>query len=372
MPFHIVQGDITKLTVDAIVNAANNSLLGGGGVDGAIHRAAGPQLLEACRPLHGCQTGEAKITPGFRLPAKYVIHTVGPIWHGGQDGEPELLASAYRRSLELASENQCESVAFPLISSGVYGYPLEQALNVAVTTIRDFLDEHEMDVTLVIFSKRGFRMDGHIYEDLNAYLSSNLAVEPGPSMCFGAMAQNVPNEQASPKRRVLFSKEKKAKLSNSAVSMQRMQDDMEVIHADMMMDSLEACAEKPKRESKMSLQEALENLDESFSQSLLRMIDERGMTDAECYKKANIDRKLFSKIRSDMYYRPSKQTVLAFAVALELNLEETEALLKKAGFAFSHASKSDVIVEYFIAKGEYDMYAINEALFAFDQHLLGA
>ena len=381
MPFRIVAGDITKLHVDAIVNAANTSLLGGGGVDGAIHRAAGPRLLEECRTLHGCRTGEAKVTLGYDLPAKYVIHTVGPIWQGGRYGEEELLRSAYRNSLLLALEKNCESVAFPMISAGVYGYPKEQALEVAVSTIRAFLEEHEMDVILVIFDRGSFRFDVQLYSEISGYIRNTYEDGEGPGTILGDVARPVSVDVVSRSRRSLFSRTKKAGVAECARALPEEPAEDEEAADDIAPDAapplMRIQAEAMYCASAMGsapngLSEALANLDESFSQALLRMIDSRGMKDSECYKKANIDRKLFSKIRSDINYRPSKQTVLAFAVALELDLEETEAFLKKAGFALSHSNKADVIVEYFIANKNYDMYSINEALFAFDQNLLGA
>ena len=323
MPLHIVRNDITVMKADAIVNAANESLLGGGGVDGAIHRAAGPELLKECRTLGGCKTGQAKLTKGYRLPAKYVIHTVGPVWRGGGCGEKELLISAYRSSLELALAHGCETVAFPLISSGVYGYPKDQALKIAVDTIGDFLLAHDMTVWLVIFDRDAYTIGAKLFADIAAYIDDRYV-----------------DERA---------------------------DSREQQYRRMMAAAPSLCAV----EAPGSLDEALSRLDESFSQMLLRKIDERGMTDAQCYKKANIDRKLFSKIRSDIHYKPSKPTAMAFAVALELPLDEARDLLQKAGFAFSRASKFDIIVEYFIAHRNYNIFEINEALFAFDQSLLG-
>ena len=334
MPLQIVRNDITTMKVDAIVNAANESLLGGGGVDGAIHRAAGPDLLAECRTLHGCQTGQAKITKGYRLPARYVIHTVGPVWRGGQQGERELLISAYRSSLELALAHRCETVAFPLISSGVYGYPKDQALKVAVDTIGDFLLAHDMTVYLVIFDRAAYAIGEKLFADIAAWIDDRYVDAHTDS-------------RETQYRRAMSAQPGFGMPAPSCAVAEAGEDTFEQLIA------------------------RLNQLDESFSQMLLRKIDERGITDAQCYKKANIDRKLFSKIRSDVQYKPSKPTALAFAVALELPLEEARELLAKAGYAFSHASKFDVIVEYFIAHRNYNIFEINEALFAFDQSLLG-
>ncbi len=357
MPLEIVRNDITKMQVDAIVNAANRSLLGGGGVDGAIHRAAGPELLAECRTLGGCETGEAKITKGYRLPARYVIHTVGPVWNGGDHGEKELLTSCYRSSLELAAENGCESVAFPLISAGIYGYPRAEAIRVAVDTISSFLAEHDMTVHLVIFDKDSFEIGSKLFRDISQYIDDNYATEH--------------NDYRHRSSRL----EMPRMFSAAAAPMQSVK---KKVAADIYRAAQEdTCADEDTDElfcvaAANSLEEALGKLDESFSQMLLRKIDEKGMTDAQCYKKANIDRKLFSKIRGDIHYRPSKPTVLAFAIALELPLNETRDMLMKAGYALSHSSKSDIIVEYFIQHGNYNIFEINEALFAFDQNLLGA
>ena len=283
MPLQIVRNDITKMKVDAIVNAANSSLLGGGGVDGCIHRAAGPELLVECEKL------------------------------------------------ALAKEHGCESVAFPLISSGIFGYPKDEALKVAINTISSFLLENDMMVYIVIFDRKAYQISSKLFADINAYIDDRYVEEHRDSYA-----------------------ERISRLHSLAAE--------------------ESCPipAAPMVAKAASLDDALKQIDESFSEMLLRKIDECGMTDAECYKKANIDRKLFSKIRSDKLYRPSKPTVIAFAIALELPLDELKDMLSKAGFALSHSSKFDIIVEYFVERGNYNVFEINEALFAFDQSLIGA
>ena len=330
MPLEIVRNDITKMEVDAIVNAANETLLGGGGVDGCIHRAAGPELLQECRTLGGCRTGEAKITKAYRLPCQYVIHTVGPVWNGGSHGERELLVSCYRTSLALAKEHGCETVAFPLISSGVFGYPKDQALRVAVDTIGEFLLHNDMTVYIVIFSRTAYQISSKLFADIAEYVDDHYVD-----------AHTDSQRERLRRMSVLESRT----LSADAAA------------APMAVGGLDSL---------------LAHLDAGFSETLLKLIDRSGKKDAEVYKKANIDRKLFSKIRNNPDYKPSKPTAVAFAIALELNLRETRDLIARAGYALSPSSKFDVIIEYFIMQRNYDIFKINEALFAFDQSLLGA
>ena len=329
MPLEIVRNDITKMAVDAIVNAAKESLLGGGGVDGCIHRAAGPELLAECRRLGGCKTGDAKITKAYRLPCRYVIHTVGPVWRGGGHGEREQLASCYRTSLALAKEHGCETVAFPLISSGVFGYPKDQALRVAVDAISEFLAENDMTVYIVIFDRAAYQIGNKLFADIAAYIDDHYV-----------------NAHTD------FRRERMRRMG--------------VVESRM----LTAYEDAPMATS--GLDEALVHLDAGFSETLLKLIDRSGKKDAEIYKKANVDRKLFSKIRNNPDYKPSKSTAIAFAIALELSLPETRDLIARAGYALSPSSKFDVIIEYFIGREKYDIFEINEVLFAFDQSLLGA
>ncbi len=348
MPLHIVRNDITKMKVDAIVNAANSTLLGGGGVDGCIHRAAGPELLAECETLGGCPTGGAKITGAGKLPCRYVIHAVGPRWMGGGHGEREALISCYKTSLELAREKGCETVAFPLISSGIFGYPKDQALRVAIETISAFLMENEMTVYMVIFDKNAYQISSKVFADIEEYIDDKYA------------AAHIENRS----ERLQFELAREEKFRRKYYSSKPNYSGEECCIPMASAPALTAKAE--------SIEEALSRIDESFSEMLLRKITEAGMTDAQCYKKANIDRKLFSKIRSDKLYKPSKPTALAFAIALELSLDETRDMLQKAGYALSRSNKFDIIIEYFIENKNYDIFQINEALFAFDQNLLGA
>ena len=338
MPFRIIRNDITKVKADAVVNAANSSLLGGGGVDGAIHRAAGPELLKECRTLGGCNTGDAKITKGYKMPCKYIIHTVGPIWNGGRSGEKEQLYSCYKKSLELAKEYECGSVAFPLISSGVYGYPKDKALDVAVSAITDFLEENDMDITMVVFDKNAVSVSEKLIADVKKYIDDNYAEEH--SSYFSRRNKEIRFWGECDEPYIKMSADREYRAPESY-------------------DDLSACFED------------FNKLDETFSQALLRMIDEKGLTDVQVYKKANIDRRLFSKIRSDMNYKPKKQTAIALAVALELDIHETQKLLEKAGYTLSNSIKFDVIIKYFIENKKYNIYEINETLFAFDQSLIG-
>ena len=344
MPIKIIRNDITKIECDAIVNAANSTLLGGGGVDGAIHRAAGIGLLLECMKLGGCKVGQAKLTRAYKLPSKFVIHTVGPKWKGGQKGERELLESCYRESLRIAADNNCESVAFPLISSGIFGYPKDLALKVAVDTITSFLIDHEMLVYIVIFDKSAFRISEKLFADITSYIDDKYV-----------------------DTHFIFNRTCRDELGESTVL-----SETQILPDETCELPLLRCPSMARTQAKaVSLADMVNQIDESFSQMLLRKIDEKGMSDAECYKKANVDRKLFSKIRSNAYYHPSKTTAIAFAIALELSLEETKDMLMKAGFALSHSNKFDIIIEYFITNGNYNIFEINEALFAFDQSLLG-
>lgn len=332
MTFQILHNDITKMNTDAIVNAANSKLLMGGGVCGAIFRAAGEEELQKeCEQIKQCPVGHAVITKAYNLKAKYIIHTVGPIYKDGNSNEAKFLRSAYETSLKLAKDYNLKSIAFPLISSGIYGYPKKEALNIAVSTIKEFLADNDMDIYLVVFDRKAVHLSEELYEGIEHYINDFY-------------------EDENYRLRDTYSLEIE-----------------EIYHDDC---NFQEPIYETKDFNKRSLERILDNIDESFSQMLLRLIDEKGKTDVEVYKKANMDRKLFSKIRSNKDYNPKKSTALSLAIGLELSLDETKDLLAKAGYTLSPSHKFDLIVEYFIKNKNYDIFIINEALFSFEQPLL--
>ena len=329
MPFEIVRNDIVNMKVDAIVNTANPRPIIGAGTDKAVHDKAGARLLLARKEIGDIAIGTSKITPAFDLNARYVIHTAGPIWRDGRSGEEALLASCFKNSLRLAKEKECESIAFPLISTGSYGFPKPLALQIAVREISSFLMENELQIYLVVFEKQSFELSEKLFKSVSSYIDENY------------VSDKMNLEYGTSKLRRFDYEEMLLRESSYEIT------------------------------SKMSnLDGMLNDLDKGFSETLLYLIDRTGKKDSEIYKKANVDRKLFSKIRNNADYRPSKATAIAFAIALELSMDETDDLLARAGIALSQSNKFDVIVRYFIENKKYDIFELNSVLFEFDQPLI--
>ena len=357
MPLTFIRQDITHMEVDAIVNAANTELRMGGGVCGAIFRAAGPTALTAaCAKLAPIKTGQAVITPGFHLPAKYVIHAAGPVYQpSNPERSAELLRSAYLSSLRLATEHHLKSIAFPLISAGIYGFPPAEALRVAIGAIRDYLNSHDLDVFLVFFDRHAVQINQYLWDEVADYLDENYF--PGPvsqrslleveaTAIYGDSGSGVPLPAAiSPAPPGSVGGSKRTRMARSKTA---------------------APASVP-----AGLDQAIGSLEDTFTTTLLRLIDAKGVTDVEVYKRANLDRRLFSKIRARHDYMPSKRTAIALAVALHLDILETADLIGRAGYALSPSSKFDVIVEYFLKSSNFDIFEINEVLFKYEQPLLG-
>lgn len=354
MPLKIIRQDITKIKCDAIVNPSNRHLWPGGGADAAIHEAAGPELLEYCQKLDGCSVGEAKITPAFKLPCKYVIHTAGPEWNGGLAGERVLLRSCYKESMKLAIKHGCKTVAFPLISSGLYGYPKDQVLKVAVDVISAFLMRYEMEVYIVVYDKTAYSISKQIFSDVQSFID-NFYVE-----MHSDMFDNFREEDTYASFKAMSIEPIDECSIGSA--MDEEQDEP---------DGLLCCDAALPFQSKR-LDKMLKDMDKSFAETLFHYIDEKGYTDVEAYKCSNVGKKTFSKIKCTKDYRPSKITAVSFAIGLHLNLEETKHLLSTAGMCLSRSSKFDVIIEYFIMSGKYEtIFDVNEVLYQFDQNLLG-
>ena len=404
MPVTFIRGDITKLEVDAIVNAANNELRGGGGVDGAIHKAAGSELYAYCKTLGGCPTGGAKISPGFNLPAKYIIHTVGPVWRGGAFHEKTLLTSCYLRSLELAQKYNCTTVAFPLISAGAYGYPYNDALQVAYDTCNLFLKETKADIDIFIVLYHGspnvrrhtnrtaFELpDNAMFTHVAAYIRENYhfdaeeakmteadSPEDGVLDSSGFIFSEpdirfqMASEPPTQSKKIRAAKKAKKQFTDFEEGLDFSCD---MGSASAMADSLPAPAKEKKLLSKMRFQMASgdlagpwmldrENLsvEETFTQMLLRFMEEKHMTPPELYNNACLDRKLFSKIQSNIDYQPKKYTAVRLALALQLSPEETDALLETAGFALSRSKITDLVISYCIANNKRAVWEVNGIL----------
>ena len=335
MAFQIIRNNIINVEADAIVNTANPLSAIGPGVDHAIYEAAGRDELLAERKKIGFMAqGEVAFTPAFALNADYIIHTIGPTWEGGNKGERETVAECYRKSLELAEELRCESIAFPLMATGNYGFPKDEALRIALSVISTFLLSHEMEVFLVVYDKESFEISGKLFSDIKAYIEDEEA------------------DYEPVRRRRLYSSEPPEFLQHAALPEETY---------GILSDAAGA-----------GIDEKVRHLDKTFQEHLFTLIDRRGLKDPEVYKKANIDRKHFSKIRSNVAYQPSKMTAVALAIALELNLDQTRDLLMRAGLALSSSSVFDKIIEYCIENEVYDIYEINCILFEYDQPLLGA
>ena len=357
MPFEIVRNDIVNMQVDAIVNTANPKPIIGYGVDAGVHKKAGPQLLTAREQVGRIDVGEVALTPGFGLDARFVIHAVGPIWQDGKHGEEQLLRQCYDKALLVAKNNGCESIAFPLLSAGNHGFPKPLALQIAINAFSSFLMEHEMQIYLVVFSRNAFELSEKLFQSVESYIDENYILD-----------KTLDEYGIENKRDV---KEAELEQIRRELSLQRRLRRKAELQSEM--DSCTSIAIGSAPSAPLgNLDDLLKKADTGFTETLLALIDKTGKKDSEIYKKANIDRKLFSKIRNNMDYKPTKVTALAFAIALELTLDETKDFISRAGFAFSPSSKFDIIVEFFISQQNYDVFELNEVLFYYDQPLIGA
>ena len=343
MAFKIVRNDITKMKVDAIVNTANEAPIYGDGVDTAVYEAAGVKELLAERQKIGYMNeGDVAITPGFNLPAKYIIHAVSPFYEDGESGEEELLRSCYKKSLWLAYENQCKSIAFPLIATGSFGYPKEEGMRIAVDEINAFLLKHEMLIYLVVFDTEATRLGLNLYPDLEAYIDHNYVCHKREVEYGDRYFRSIRKES-----------EDIGKCCSMSVPMMAdthvmMEDDYDYE------DFLEA--------NESALQERMSHMSDTFQQYLMYLIGARGLTNSEVYKRAIITKQLFSKIKLNEDYHPDKATAMRLCIGAKLNLDETKDLLARAGYALSPCDKRDIIFSFFIEHEVFDMIEIDIAL----------
>ena len=364
MPFEIVRNDIVNMQVDAIVNTASTEPVIGSGTDAGIHEKAGPMLLEARRKIGRIRVGEVAVTPGFLLPAEYVIHAVAPSWQGGTCGEEALLRRCYDRALTTARRKGCGSVAFPLLAAGNLGFPKPLALQIAMDAFRDFLKKHEMQIYLVVFSKSVFQLSEQRVSRVASYIDEKYVSEK--------LKREYSDAASNAMRRPSPRFEMPQPIDCMMRPMPSMEPTEQTEQTKTAKREVVGAGFFRTRAPQKSLEELLEETDAGFSETLLKLIDRTGKKDSEIYNRANVSRQHFSKIRNNPDYRPTKATALAFAVALELDLQQTRDLIGRAGYALTRSSKFDVILMYFIEQHNYDLFEINATLFQFDQSLLGA
>ena len=343
MPFEIIRSDITALPfrVDAIVNTANPHPIIGSGTDTAVHEAAGPELLRAREVIGEIERGSAAITPAFDLRAKYVIHTVGPAWQGGEHGEEDTLRKAYDSALSLAAENNCGSVAFPLMSSGNYGFPRDRALSIAIAAFSDFLLRQEMQIYLVVFSREAFVLSTHLMQSVESYIDEHYIAEK--------IAHEYRYDRGGNRRRF----EEIASVKESRID------------ADYALSM-------PFGMAAPSIEDRLAQKSETFTQALRRIMIERDLSNPDVYKRANMDKKTFNKIYNDLNHQPSKRSALQIAIALEMDLDDTKDFIARAGYALSPSSRFDVVLSCLIEQGVTNMLEVDAVLFEFTETTLSS
>lgn len=351
MPFLIIRNDISQVTADCIVNSANPLPEIGYGVDSAIYEKAGKELLLARRQIGTISAGESRITSGYNLKTSYIIHTVVPIWIDGKHKEIETLRACFSGAFELALKHDCHSIAFPLLGTGNNGFPKHLALQYAIDVIRDFLNEHDLTVYLVVYDKDSYAIASDYRNDIQTFIDDHYISRKKRTFSKTKFSESRSRNLASH----FYEDLEEMSIPDSSISV-----------CDSSIDSYLKPSQQPE-----GFNHLFDDLEDSFSERLIKLIDASGLSDPQVYKRANIDRKLFSKIKNDRDYKPRKATVLAFAIALRLSLVETRKLLESAGYALSHSSKFDIILEYFISNHNYDVFEINEVLFLFDQPLIG-
>lgn len=404
MPFQIIRNDITRVKADAIVNTANPKPVIGGGTDSAIYKAAGEeQLLAERKKIGNIEPGQAVSTPAFKLNAKYIIHTVGPAWIDGNHGERETLHSCYANSMALADELNCESIAFPMIATGIYGFPKDEALNIALEEIEKFLRTHEMDITLVVFDKKALKLSENLVGEIDRYIDEHTVgrlsrreygynnersrrrreIEDDECRVFDISIDAAPADPESPEAPQHHFMHDLSEKDYKEDDRSEYFEDKLVGAADItyFRDEYASPTEAPKtvrplfsffsKKAEDKLDKLLKKKEDTFQQRLFKLIDERKLDDVTVYKRANIDKKVFSKIRCNVNYHPKKKTALAFAIALHLDMAEMKDLLSRAEYALSPSSDFDLIISYFVENKIYDIYEINTALYSYTDDYLG-